>query len=106
MRKKIIFFASLKSTKNGVGSGVGSGTGSGSIIRGTDPDPHQNVTDPQHCFEETLSHEKRTWVRLVVKKRPSDYQYVALFMCQRSELKVEEVGVGGLGVRECNLDGV
>jgi hypothetical protein len=25
--------------------------GSGSISqRGTDPDPHQNVKDPQHCF--------------------------------------------------------
>ncbi len=28
--------------KKGVGSGVGSGAGS------RDPDPHQNVTDPQH----------------------------------------------------------
>jgi hypothetical protein len=42
---------SLKSPKKGVGSGVGSGFirqryGSGDL----DPDPHQNVTDPQHCF--------------------------------------------------------
>ncbi len=20
------------------------------LVRGTDPDPHQNVTDPQHCL--------------------------------------------------------
>jgi hypothetical protein len=44
------FFASLKSLKKGVESGVRSG--SGSIIQrygSGDPDPHQNVTDPQHC---------------------------------------------------------
>jgi hypothetical protein len=40
-------FAFLKSLKKGVGSGSGSisqryGFG--------DPDLHQNVTDPQHCF--------------------------------------------------------
>jgi hypothetical protein len=48
---KRIFFTSLKSLKKGVGSGVGSGYislryGSGD----PDQDPHQNVTDPQHCF--------------------------------------------------------
>jgi hypothetical protein len=44
-------FASLRSLKKGVGSGLGSG----SIIQrcrsaNLDPDPHQNVTDPQHWF--------------------------------------------------------
>jgi hypothetical protein len=24
------------------------------LLRGEDPDPHQNVTDPQHCFEQCL----------------------------------------------------
>ncbi len=51
MKKKITFFAYLKSLKKGVGSGVGSG--SGSIIQrygSGDPDPHQNATDPQHWF--------------------------------------------------------
>ncbi len=43
--KKIIFFASLKSLKKGVGSGVEYGSGS------QNPNPHQNVTDPQHCEE-------------------------------------------------------
>jgi hypothetical protein len=46
-KKKIIFFASLKSLKKKVGSG------SGSISQrcgSPDPDPHQNVTDPQHCI--------------------------------------------------------
>jgi hypothetical protein len=35
--------------KKGVGSGVGSGSGFISQKYGSgDPDPHQNVTDPQH----------------------------------------------------------
>jgi hypothetical protein len=43
------FFAFLKSLKKGVGSGVGSGSGYVSQRYGSvDPDPHQNVTDPQH----------------------------------------------------------
>ncbi len=47
--KKIFFFAQLK-------KGVGSGVRSGSISqrygsRDQDPNPHQNVTDPQHCQE-------------------------------------------------------
>jgi hypothetical protein len=49
--KNMIFFASLKSLKNGVGSGVGAG--SGSIIQrcgSGDPDPYQNVTDPPNCL--------------------------------------------------------
>jgi hypothetical protein len=51
--EKIIFLASLKSMKKGVGSAVGYGFGSGSISQrygsgDPDPDPHQNVTDPQH----------------------------------------------------------
>jgi hypothetical protein len=38
------YFASLKSLKNGVGSGsISQRYGSG------DPDPHQNVSDTQHC---------------------------------------------------------
>jgi hypothetical protein len=42
--------------KKGVGSGVGSGSGTGSIswMYGSDPDPNQNVTDPQHGFTHTL----------------------------------------------------
>jgi hypothetical protein len=46
--------------ENVVGSGVGSGSrsgagsGTGSISQrygSRDPDPHQNVTDPQHCWQ-------------------------------------------------------
>jgi hypothetical protein len=54
MRKKYekkYFFASLKSMKKEVGSGVRSGSGSISKKYGSgdpDPDPRQNVTDPQH----------------------------------------------------------
>jgi hypothetical protein len=51
LRKK---FASFKSLKKRVGSGVGSGPGSGSISQrygSADSDPHQHVTDPQHCSE-------------------------------------------------------
>jgi hypothetical protein len=44
-KKKIIFFASLKSLKKEVGS-ISQSHGTG------DPDPHQNVTDPQHCLKE------------------------------------------------------
>jgi hypothetical protein len=39
------------------GSGSASGSGSGSIIQrhgSADPDPHQNVMDPQHCFTVTI----------------------------------------------------
>jgi hypothetical protein len=39
--------------KKGVGSGVVSGSESGSISKrygSGDPDPNQNVMDPQHCF--------------------------------------------------------
>jgi hypothetical protein len=52
MRKKYErkrFFASLNSMKKGIGPGVGSGSISQRYASG-DPDPHQNVTDPQHCF--------------------------------------------------------
>jgi hypothetical protein len=53
--KENFFLESLKSLKKGVGSGVGSrvGPGSGSISQrngSADPDPHQNVTVPQHCY--------------------------------------------------------
>ncbi len=45
--KKFVFV----SLKKGVRTGVGSGSGSISQRYGSgDPDPHQNVTDPQHCF--------------------------------------------------------
>jgi hypothetical protein len=48
---KIILFVSLKSLKKGVRSRVGSRYRSISQRYGSvDPDPHQNVTDPQHCF--------------------------------------------------------
>jgi hypothetical protein len=40
--------------KKGVGSGVGSGSISDRYGAG-DPDPHQNVTDPQHCFVEKFA---------------------------------------------------
>ncbi len=56
--KKNIFLASLKSMKKGVGSEVGSGSGSISQRYGSgdsDPDPYQNVTDPQHCFFKLLT---------------------------------------------------
>ena len=36
--------------KEGVGSEVGTGSGSVSQRYGS-PDPHQNVTDLQHCYE-------------------------------------------------------
>jgi hypothetical protein len=46
--EKNTFFASLKSLKKGVVSGFGSvSQGYGSA----DPDPHPNVTDPQHCLQ-------------------------------------------------------
>ncbi len=51
--EKQIVFASLMSLKKGVGSGVGSGSEAGYIRKrygSTDPDPHQNVMEPQHCF--------------------------------------------------------
>jgi hypothetical protein len=48
--EKNIFFASLKSMKKGVGSGAESGSISQRYGSG-DPYPHQNVTDPQLCFE-------------------------------------------------------
>jgi hypothetical protein len=44
-----LFFASLKSLKKGVGSGfISQRYGS------ADPDPHQHVTDPQHCLLQYL----------------------------------------------------
>jgi hypothetical protein len=42
--------------KKGIGFGVGSGSGSISQRYGSvDPDPHQNITDPQHWFKKTLN---------------------------------------------------
>ncbi len=50
-----IFFASLKSPKTGAGSGVGSGAGSINQRYGSaDPDPYQNVMDPQHCQKDKI----------------------------------------------------
>jgi hypothetical protein len=51
LKGKNIFFASLKPIKKGVGSGVGSGFGSIYQRYGSaDPNPHQNVTGPQHWY--------------------------------------------------------
>jgi hypothetical protein len=48
--KFFFFLAYLKFLKKGVGSGVGSGSRAMSQRYGSaDPDPHQNVTDPQRC---------------------------------------------------------
>jgi hypothetical protein len=54
-KKIFFFFASLKSMKKGVGSGAGSGSGAGARFISQrygsgdpEPDPHQNITDPQH----------------------------------------------------------
>jgi hypothetical protein len=52
-RNKINNFASLKPLKKVVGSRVGSG----SIIQryaSVEPDPHQNITDPQQCKKHTV----------------------------------------------------
>ncbi len=46
-KKKNNFFAALKSLKKGAGSGVGSRFVS-QRYGFADPDPHQNVMDPQH----------------------------------------------------------
>jgi hypothetical protein len=57
MQKKNIFFASLKSMKKEVGCGVGSGFGSITQRYGSgdpEPDPNQNVKDPQHWIEHNL----------------------------------------------------
>ncbi len=43
-------YASIKTLKEGVRSGVGSGYIS-QRYGSADPDPHQHITDPQHCFE-------------------------------------------------------
>jgi hypothetical protein len=46
-KEKKIFLAFLKLLKKGAGSGAGS---INQRYRSADPDPHQNVTDPQHSF--------------------------------------------------------
>jgi hypothetical protein len=47
--KKIFFFASLKSVKKGVIFGsISQRYGSANLDQDPDPDPHKNVTDPQH----------------------------------------------------------
>jgi hypothetical protein len=50
------FFASLKALKKLVGSGLDPELNLDPLVRGTEPDPHQNVTgsqqnvmNPQHC---------------------------------------------------------
>ncbi len=56
MKKKCeiyFYFCILKINKERVGSGVGSGSISQRYGSG-DPDPHQNVTDPQRWFKKTL----------------------------------------------------
>jgi hypothetical protein len=58
--KKIIFFAPFKSMKKIVGSGVGSGSNSQRDGSG-DPDPHQNVTDPQHSVKNYVITNFRTF---------------------------------------------
>jgi hypothetical protein len=53
--KKIwIFFASITSLKKGIESGVGSKSVS-QRYGSPNPDPHQSVTDPVHCFVGTRS---------------------------------------------------
>ncbi len=49
------FFASLISMKKGVGSGVGSGSIS-QRYRSADLNLHQNVTEPQHCYNVNIQH--------------------------------------------------
>ena len=53
------FSASLKSLKNGVVPGVGSGSIS-QRYGSADPDPHQNVTDPQHWFSRARNQDSVT----------------------------------------------
>ncbi len=53
------FFSSLNSQKKGVGSraGVGAGVGPGTFSQrsgSADPDPHHDVTDPQHFIPSTV----------------------------------------------------
>ncbi len=46
-------------------AGSGSESGSGSIIQrhgSADPDPHQNVMDPEHCFHEKGFLLRFTWI--------------------------------------------
>jgi hypothetical protein len=64
MRRKI-FLASLKSMKKGVGSEVGSGSISQRFGYG-DPDPHQNVKDPQRGL---LANIKKTYPCLTERSR-------------------------------------
>jgi hypothetical protein len=45
-------FSYLKSLKNGVGPELYLDLDP--LVRGANPDPHQNVTDPQHCFKQCL----------------------------------------------------
>ncbi len=60
--------------------GVGSGVGSGSISQrygSRDPDPHQNITDPQHCLLANIK-----------KNIPLPYK-------EKQDYKRKEVGGGG-----------
>ncbi len=55
--KKKYFFASLKSMKKEVGSRVGSGSTTQRYGSGDpDPDPHQNVTDPNTAKKAWMTH--------------------------------------------------
>jgi hypothetical protein len=54
-KRKKFFFAFLKSLKKGVGSELD--LDPDLFVRGEDPVPHQNVSDPQHLLEKMLSNE-------------------------------------------------
>jgi hypothetical protein len=60
MKKKIIiFFASLIQVTEKKESDPGLEPDPDPLVRGTDPDLHPNVTDPQHC----LQIKKEKWSR-------------------------------------------
>jgi hypothetical protein len=77
-KKKKFFFAFLKSLKKGAGSGVGSGSGARSIDQRygyADPDPHQNVTDPQHCLKRCVRS-----LLICLQVRPCDKNIFTAFL--------------------------
>ncbi len=84
--KKKYFFASLKSMRKGVETGVGSGS-IRQRYRSGDPDPHQNVTDPQHCLAHCLQI-TTVWPHTGGFSRPLLYLSY-LFILQLSRLRCE-----------------
>jgi hypothetical protein len=67
-KNMITIFCILKSLKKVVGSGVESGSASGSISQrygSKDPDPHQNVMDPQHL---SLPYSSTCWHTHITNK--------------------------------------